>query len=117
MTLLLHIVPARDWQAAQAAGAYRPASLDTEGFIHCSEPRQVLEVANRLFAGRRDLLLLGIDPERAGVPLRYENLEGGSEQYPHLYGALRPEAVTGTWPLTPDGDTGRFSALPGGLAG
>lgn len=47
----------------QPSGEYRCRSLDSEGFILCSTPDQVVEVANYLFRGQRGLVLLVIDPE------------------------------------------------------
>lgn len=45
------------------------------------------------FAGVRDLLLLEIDLERISADVRWENLEGGSEPFPHIYGPLPLAAV------------------------
>jgi hypothetical protein len=38
---ILHIATISEWSAAQRAGRYRPTSLATDGFIHCSTPEQV----------------------------------------------------------------------------
>ena len=98
MTLLrtdriYHITPRADWDAAQTAGAYRAASLQNEGFIHCSTGAQVIAIANRYYRGQPGLILLEIDPPLAQAEIRYEGLPGG-EQFPHLYGALPLAAVT-----------------------
>jgi uncharacterized protein (DUF952 family) len=91
---LLHITPRSAWEQAQSSGAYAPPSLETEGFMHLSEPHQVVRVANARYAGVADLVLLCIDRERLGAPLRYEIGDPGSdERFPHLYGALGLEAV------------------------
>ena len=58
-------------------GATSRSSLPPEGFIHCSTPEQVIQVANARFRGRTDLLLLTIDTDKVGPEIRYENLEGG----------------------------------------
>jgi uncharacterized protein (DUF952 family) len=108
---LFHITTRAAWSAALAAGRYEGDTLHSEGFIHCSLAHQVVEVADRLFSGREDLLLLRVDESRVGPEVRYENLEGGDEQYPHVYGPLDLEAVTGLAALTPRAD-GSF-ALPG----
>jgi uncharacterized protein (DUF952 family) len=110
---LLHITTPPAWEAAGASGAYRGDTLESEGFIHCSLEHQVLEVANRIFGGRRDLLLLFIDEGRVGPEVRFENLEGGSELYPHVYGPLNSDAVTAVRALVPD-DDGVFRSLPEG---
>lgn len=44
---------------------------------------------------------------------RYENLEGGDEPFPHVYGAIELAAVIRVWPFRPDRD-GRFE-LPADL--
>ena len=105
MPILYHITTRSDWRAALAAGSYAAASLAAAGFIHCSTVRQVVATANRLFKGRADLLLLCIDTAKVQAEIRYENLEGGSELYPHVYAALEPASVVAThdFPARADG--------------
>lgn len=104
---ILHLTTGDAWNAARRDGAYRPSSLASEGFIHCSEPQQVVAVANRFFRGRRDLVMLHIDITKLTVPGKYENLEGGHELYPHIYGPLNLDAVTRVTPFAP-GPAGDF---------
>jgi len=59
-----------------------------------------MKVARRLFRGRRDLVLLRIDPDLVEPEVRLENLEGGDELFPHIYGELDLSAVTGLEALT-----------------
>ncbi len=91
MDVLLHITTLAAWQQAGQVGEYTAPSLETEGFIHCSLPEQVAGVANALYAGREDLVLLWIDPGLVIPEIRYE---GSPEAYPHLYGPLNLDAVT-----------------------
>jgi uncharacterized protein (DUF952 family) len=109
--MILHICPAADWQAARD-GRYRCASLDHEGFIHCSTPEQLIEVAQRLFQGRRDLVLLVIDPDRVTAAIRSED-GGNGQSYPHIYGPLNVDAVSEVVALAADAD-GNFK-LPARL--
>jgi uncharacterized protein (DUF952 family) len=102
--MLFHITSQDAWAAAQACGEYTADSLATEGFVHCSEAHQFLWVANQRFRGRDDLVLLHIDPARLDAAVRYENLEGGSEQFPHIYGAIPVSAVVNVAPLRPSRD-------------
>lgn len=102
---IYHITPQADWKTALAAGSYSADSLASEGFIHCSEAGQVIPVANQLYRHRQDLVLLEIEKGRAAAPIRYENLEGGAEMYPHIYGALNLDAVRRVY---------RFQPAPGG---
>jgi uncharacterized protein (DUF952 family) len=114
--VIFHITERGAWESARAVGRYEGDSLRSEGFIHCSTWEQVPEVAERLFHGRAGLVVLTIDPTRVGAPVRYENLEGGTEQYPHVYGPLPMEAVVSVEPLVP-GPDGTFAPLTGAKAG
>ena len=113
MPLLYHITRQSDWTTALAAGSYAAASLATEGFIHCSTAHQVIATANRLFRGRRDLVLLCIDSAKVNAEIRHENLEGGTELFPHVYGALAIASVIAAHDFAPRGD-GTFG-LPAAL--
>ncbi|MBN2557027.1 MAG: DUF952 domain-containing protein [Anaerolineales bacterium] len=99
--MIYHIATRSDWEDALRAGAYTADSLQTEGFIHCSTRAQVLAVANRLYLGCTDLMLLSIDEIRFELPIRYENLEGGTERFPHVYAAIPLTAIVQIYPLTP----------------
>lgn len=121
MAILFHITTHHDWAIALAAGAYRPASLALEGFIHCSTSAQATATANRYFAGRDDLVLLCIDDTQLGAPLRYEPPLApnpgpnprADERFPHLYGPLELSAVLRVVDFPP-GPDGSFE-LPAGL--
>jgi len=108
MTFIYHITSQREWQAAQAAGAYTADSLEREGFIHCSTGEQVVATANRYYAGQAGLVLLRIRVEALRAEVRYENLVGGETLFPHIYGPLNLEAVEGAADFAPGVD-GRFS--------
>jgi uncharacterized protein (DUF952 family) len=70
-SIIWHITSRADWDAACATGSYRPASLEREGFIHCSTAAQVVGSADRYFRGRGDLVLLCIDESRVATRLRH----------------------------------------------
>jgi uncharacterized protein (DUF952 family) len=99
VNVILHIATPEAWVDAIATGAYTADSLATEGFIHCSEERQLAWVVQKHFPGRTGLLLLRIDPARLEAELRYENLEGGSELFPHVYGPIPVSAIVDVTPL------------------
>jgi uncharacterized protein (DUF952 family) len=99
---IFHLIARDDWAAAQAAGAYAPPSLEAEGFIHFSTREQLLRSAARFYAGRDDLMVLVVDEQRVGPPVRYEPAHG--ELFPHVYGALNLDAVEEALPLRRDGD-------------
>lgn len=107
--LIVHICPWQEWRAAQAAGEYTAPSVKLEGFIHCSRPDQVLEVANRFYLGVPDLALLWIDPEKVQAEIRWEPSDG--QLFPHIYGPLNLDAVTGVRDF-PAGENGFFRWVP-----
>ena len=45
------------------------------------------------FAGRTGLVLLELDLGRVPAEVRWENLEGGREPFPHVYGPVPVSAV------------------------
>lgn len=111
--MLLHICATDDWRLAQNLGEHRPDSLVGVGFIHLSAPEQVHLPANRLYAGRRDLVLLHVNPDLLTAPIRWEPgvpTDPESMLFPHLYGPLPVDAVTSVTPY-PSGADGRFSPL------
>ena len=105
--MILHIAKRTRWEEAARAGEYEAASLRDQGFIHCSTPDQVVPVADFLFAGQSGLVLLCIDERQLDAEVRYENLEGGQELFPHVYGSINLDAVVDVVPFDPQTD-GRF---------
>jgi uncharacterized protein (DUF952 family) len=105
---IYHLAIAADWDAAAEAyvGSTLGRSLAEVGFVHCSTAAQVQRVADLFYRGRGDVVLLEIDPERLGVPLRYEEVPGG-ERFPHVYGPLSRQAVLSATPV-PLGEDGRL---------
>lgn len=90
---IIHLISESDWAAAKRAGEWRPPSLATEGFIHCSRPEQVAATMRRHFPGRSDMLMLVLDPARIAAEIRDEDLYGRGETFPHIYGPLNLDAV------------------------
>ncbi|OLT13356.1 hypothetical protein BJF78_03095 [Pseudonocardia sp. CNS-139] len=112
---LLHIVTPGEWRAALAAGAVAPPSLAEVGFVHLSTPEQVALPADRLYAGRTDLALLVLDPDRIGVPVRHEPgvpTDPASMRFPHAYGPVPAAAVLGVLPYRPGPDGFEAPAIP-----
>jgi len=90
---IYHITSEAEAKQAQIIGEYAPQAFDAEGFIHCSYAHQVNGVLNRIFKGRTDLVIFEIDPARLPCKVVDENLEGGTELFPHVYGRLPMSAV------------------------
>jgi uncharacterized protein (DUF952 family) len=112
---LVHLCTRHEWEAARAAGLRRTPSLDLDGFIHLSAPAQVHLPANRLFGDVDDVVLLWLEPDRLGAPVKWEpGVPGDPESmlFPHLYGPLPAEAVI-TITEYRKGLDGLYPQLPG----
>ena len=92
--LILHITTSPEWEAARSTGEYRPPSLESEGFVHCSLPTQVTHVADWFYRDVPDLVLLCIDPRRLTSELRWEpSADAFAGDFPHVYGPIVTDAV------------------------
>ncbi len=107
MTTIYHITARADWEAAQRVGVYRTASLESEGFIHCSRRDQVIAVADANFRGQTGLALLSIDEARVRAEIRYEDCYDSGQAFPHIYGPLELDAITQVFDFPPHAE-GRF---------
>lgn len=100
---IFHITTAAAWRAAEEAGSYalstKGRTLAEEGFIHASFRRQVPMIGDLLYRGATEpIVVLEIEPSRLDVEVRVENLDGGAELFPHLYGPLPLSAVVAVHP-------------------
>jgi uncharacterized protein (DUF952 family) len=117
-TCVLHLASNDAWLAAVKSGTYQADSLSTEGFIHCSKPSQIVDVANTFYRGQQGLVLLVIDPSKLESELKWEPpaepepthaREG--DLFPHIYGPLNLDAVDKVLAFEPAPD-GSFSLPP-----
>jgi uncharacterized protein (DUF952 family) len=109
---LLHLCQRQEWEKGLKAGAYRPPSLEKEGFIHCSLEHQILPVANQFYRQVPDLILLWIDQRLVRSEIVFERPpEESDELFPHIYGALNLDAVVSVvdFPIQEDG---YFHSIP-----
>ena len=94
---IFHLAQPSDW--ARSIAVYSPASVDEEGFVHCSTGQQLAEVARTFYSGHNDLILLTIDPGMLEEgTLVYEDLYQAGQDFPHVYGPLPCKAVASTGP-------------------
>ena len=114
MKLILHITQREAWEAARQTGSYPEPPLAPQGFIHCSRPDQVIRVANNVFRGKQDLVLLCIDTNLLTATLDPAGLEEGEEDFPHIHGQINSDAVVEMLDFPPNED-GMF-ALPESLS-
>lgn len=92
--MIYHIAKFEEFCHSKNRGNYFPIQFPQDGFIHCSTKNQVLTVANNWFLNSTDLVLLEIDEQMLKVEVKYENLEGGQDLYPHVYGEIPISAIS-----------------------
>ena len=110
MAIIYHLTGRAEWEVSSPGGEYRAESLAQEGFLHCSRDQvQLLAVANRLFSGRTDLLVLDVDTALLHAAVKHEASRSG-EIYPHIYGPLNTDAVVRVRLLTGNAQ-GNFYAV------
>jgi uncharacterized protein (DUF952 family) len=100
VTRILHAALPSDWAAARRTGSYavssRGRSLTDEGFIHASTPAQLPGVLAGFYADLSEvtLLVLDIDAlEAAGSPVRWDDVPGSADPFPHVYGEIATSVV------------------------
>src|ERR1700730_5361626 len=94
MPIIYHITTKREWEAAKPNGKYEASSLKEEGFIHCSEERQIPGVLERFFLTKTDLVKLVINTDKLTSQLIYDWSPSLEDTFPHIYGPINVEAVT-----------------------
>lgn len=105
MKPMYHITSQAEAEVAARSGEYAPQGFDTEGFIHCSYAHQLTRVAAAHFRGRHDMILFEIDRSSLPCDVVDENLDGGTDLFPHIYGHLPMASVVRThvFPCSADG--------------
>jgi dUTP pyrophosphatase len=102
--------PAEEAKAALTQPFITAPSLMEEGFLHGSATvEQCLAVANRKYGQVKHLAALVVDTKKLTSKLQYDRAKDG-QLYPHIYGPLNREAITGVQEVRRDGN-GKFAAF------
>jgi uncharacterized protein (DUF952 family) len=67
--------------------------FNEEGFIHCSEDRQIAGVLDRYFKGKHDLVKLIIETDKLSSPIYFDWSPSIEDTFPHIYGPINLDAV------------------------
>lgn len=93
--IIYHIVLPNDWDKFVGHSSYQAASLETEGFIHCSNRDQMAGVIERYYNDESELVILHIETDKLHSKLVSEP-STNDEIYPHIYGPINMDAVVTT---------------------
>ncbi len=112
MTIVLHLIPADNWQQLADGEPVTNGSLLTEGFIHCTdEPDVMLQVANTFYSGQPgDFVVLHVEVERLTsrcvweppAPVNGSSGRALAPSFPHVYGPIDRDAVLGVQAILRD---------------
>jgi len=102
--IILHIAEKVHWLNQQSQPFYRDPSLESLGFLHCAQIKDVVDAANCYYRGKPDRVLLCIDTAKTVPEIKWEMSEYGV-QYPHVCGALNRDAIVEVldFPIDPEG--------------
>lgn len=89
------------WEETERTGVFPGMPVDhRDGFVHLSTETQNAGTIRKYFHGQRGLVLLGVDADKLGDALRWENSGTGRRgSFPHLYGTLKREAIVSAEPF------------------
>ena len=102
--ILIHLIEREDWESAREENPLFQKSFIQFGFVHCCLPDQTESVLSQWFAGNNEVIAVEIDSEKLKFPLVFENLEGGNEDFPHIYGPVNIDAIVKSYPVSQQGD-------------
>lgn len=114
--MIYHLAIDREFRTQIQDFVYRPKGLADVGFVHCAFEASVVPVANDYFADVAEpVLVLEIDPGKLTSETRCEAaapIEGGgtahltsAKQFPHIYGPVNCDAITGVGVIVKRPDT------------
>lgn len=102
--LTYHLTPRAWWDAADPGAPLRAPSLDTEGFVHCTDGvAEMVATANRHYAAVHGaFVVLTVDLDLITSPWR---IEDPGRIYPHIFGPIDRAAIVAVVaaPRGPDG--------------
>jgi uncharacterized protein (DUF952 family) len=106
-----HLTPAEWWAAGDPAAPLLAASLDDEGFIHCTTGAdEMVASANRHYrSDPREFVVLTVDLDRLTSPWRVDD---PGRIYPHVFGPIDRAAILAVRPM-PRAADGTFLPFDG----
>ncbi len=90
---IYHVTTQMEWEQALLKNEYLPMQYEQDGFIHCSNERQIPGVLDRFYNGQTGLVKLKIEKAKVQRPVLYELAHDINELFPHIYGTLNIDSV------------------------
>lgn len=111
MRLTFHLTSAEWWAASDPSAPLGAPSLETEGFIHCTDGAgAMVATANRHYRDDpRSFVVLTVDLDQVGC--RW-SVDDPGRIYPHVFGPMARESIVAVTPA-PRGPTGEFLPFAG----
>ncbi len=106
--IIIHIVDSDIWKKNKGSSQYFGDLLKSQGFVHCCLPGQVDDVLKNWFPWKEDITFLEIDTNELSSRLEFENLEGGEEKFPHIYGPINNKAIISWYPFEKKDNQGEY---------
>jgi len=91
--LIVHILKTTEWEESKKRSIYEADTLETQGFIHCSNIDQIVSVANFNYKAEIDMKMLIINTELLESEVKYEDLYDEGKEYPHIYGPINLDSI------------------------
>jgi uncharacterized protein (DUF952 family) len=93
-----HLVPRERWAAHDPDAPYAAPSLESEGFIHCTDGEAAMvATANKFYRDDPgDFVVLTLDLDATGSPWR---IDEPGKPYPHVYGPIDHRAILAVRPF------------------
>lgn len=98
--IILHALKESEWNKCKNDKFYGEQYIESNGFIHCSDVHTVQNVVWMFLDISEPLVFLCIDTDKVQAEIKWEN--GGSTDYPHIYGLLNIDAIVNVLPLLKD---------------
>ena len=108
MPAIFKILDSLIYRRSCTQGQFTGVEIDIlDGYIHFSSVAQVIETAQKHFAGRENLMIMAVEADALGADLKWEASRGG-QLFPHLYAPLDMRRVAWAKPLIWNGTSHDF---------
>ena len=95
---IYHVVLPEYWSNFLEKEAYKAATFEEEGFIHCCTKEQIHYVLTTYFKANNEIVLLKINVGLLTSKLKTELANG--QFFPHIYGPINKDAIVSVEQIT-----------------